>query len=189
MPLMASPSLPLFERVTDCGALVVVTSCAANVRLAGLRLTCGWVPLSVTDSVPDWLPVRVGEKLTSMEQLAPTASDEPGVGQLLFWLKSPLVLMLLMVSGMLPLLVRVARCAELVVPTSWLPKPSEPGLKLAYGFGATVPVPLSAAVCGLPAALSLTARLPVRPPVTVGAKLTLIVQLVPASRTAPQLLV
>ena len=33
--------------------------------------------LSVTISVPDWLPVEVGEKTTLMVQLAPAASELP----------------------------------------------------------------------------------------------------------------
>ena len=48
------------------------------------------------------------------------------------------------------------------------------------------PLPLNAAVCGLPLALSVTARLAVRVPVAVGLNVALIVQLVPAARLAPQ---
>jgi hypothetical protein len=55
-----------------------------------------------------------------------------------------------------------------------------------------VPVPLNVSVCVVPATsllLSVTARLPVSAPDTVGAKLTLIVQEELAARLVPQLLV
>jgi hypothetical protein len=52
-----------------------------------------------------------------------------------------------------------------------------------------VPVPASATDCGLAAALSLKRSAPVRFPVAVGVKVTLIVQLPPAASELPQLLV
>ena len=52
-----------------------------------------------------------------------------------------------------------------------------------------VPVPVRLAVCGLFVALSVTVKLPLRVPVAVGAKVTLIVQLAPAATLAPQLFV
>jgi hypothetical protein len=48
-----------------------------------------------------------------------------------------------------------------------------------------VPVPVSAAVCGLLASLSATLKVAVTAPVAVGVKVTLIVQLLPAARVAP----
>jgi len=53
----------------------------------------------------------------------------------------------------------------------------------------SLPVPLSATVCGLPAALSVTVTLPVLVPVAVGSKVTLMVQLAPAVTLEPQVLV
>jgi hypothetical protein len=50
------------------------------------------------------------------------------------------------------------------------------------------PVPLSATVCGVPAALSVTESVPVRLPVVIGVKVTSIVQLAPGVRLSPQLL-
>src|SRR5258706_741467 len=44
-------------------------------------------------------------------------------------------------------------------------------------------------VCGLPLALSVTVTVPAMVPVTVGAKLTVIVELLPALRLEPQVLV
>src|SRR2546427_10763598 len=48
------------------------------------------------------------------------------------------------------------------------------------------PLPLRAAPCGLPLALSVTETLAPRVPVAAGLKVTLIVQLVFAARLAPQ---
>jgi hypothetical protein len=46
------------------------------------------------------------------------------------------------------------------------------------------PVPLKATVCGLPEALSVTVRVPVRAPVVVGVKVTFMVQFAPAAKVA-----
>src|SRR5438132_9413887 len=48
--------------------------------------------------------------------------------------------------------------------------------------GGAVPVPLKLAVCGLPAALSDTLRVPLRAPVAVGLNVTLMAQLALAAR-------
>ena len=53
-----------------------------------------------------------------------------------------------------------------------------------------IPLPVSLTVCGLPTALSLIVRVPVRAPVllgVVGVKITLMVQLAPADTLDPQL--
>ena len=66
-----------------------------------------------------------------------------------------------------------------------MPKLKEVGERLTTG----VPVPelpLRLIFCGLPVALSLTVTVPVRVPVVVGVKFTLIVQLVRAARDVPQ---
>jgi hypothetical protein len=52
-----------------------------------------------------------------------------------------------------------------------------------------VPVPLSATVCGLPAALSLTEIEPLRVPEVCGVKVTLIVQFDPAFKEDGQVFV
>jgi len=51
------------------------------------------------------------------------------------------------------------------------------------------PVPLSATVCGEPVALSLMVSVPVRVPPAVGVKVTETVQLPPAAKLVPQVLV
>ena len=86
----------------------------------------------------------------------------------------------------LPLLVRVAVSAALVVPTDWLPKERLAGERLT---AAAVPVPERPSVWGLPEALSAILTEAVRLPVAVGVKVTPIVQLAPAATELPQLLV
>ncbi len=67
------------------------------------------------------LPVAVGVKVALRLQLALTARVLGLRGQLLLELKSPRLVpprvMLLMVSGAVPVLVRVTDCDPLVVPT------------------------------------------------------------------------
>jgi len=70
--------------------------------------------LSVTKTAPVLTPFCVGVKVTSIVQLACGAKACP---QLLVCAKSPLATMLAMVNVALPLLVIVAFCGGLVVPT------------------------------------------------------------------------
>lgn len=58
----------------------------------------------------------------------------------------------------------------------------------AGAIAKSMPVPLKGTLCGLPAALSLINNAPVRFPYTDGTKVTLIRQLDPAAREAPQAL-
>lgn len=60
------------------------------------------------------------------------------------------------------------------------------GVVLGEGL---VPVPLSAAVCGLPAALSATLTLALRAPAAVGVNVTLMPQLLPAVNVPPHVVV
>ena len=55
--------------------------------------------------------------------------------------------------------------------------------------GGLVPFPVRLTVCGLPPALSVTVKVPVRAPATVGVNVTLIVQLAPAASVAGQAVV
>jgi hypothetical protein len=95
----------------------VPTSCAAKVREAGERLTTGAAPvpvrltvwvaglaLSVMAKEPLREPLTVGVKVTLSVQLALAARPEP---QVLVWEKSPLAVMLVMLSVALPVLLRV----------------------------------------------------------------------------------
>jgi hypothetical protein len=69
--------------------------------------------------VPVLVPAAVGLKVTEITQLAPALT---GVPQVSVWEKSPPVVMLETISEGVPLLVRLTVWAELVVPTTWLPR-------------------------------------------------------------------
>src|SRR5579864_3005410 len=136
VPTLIAP-VPVLVSVTGFGALVVPAIWPGKVRLAGEKLATGAVPvplnpvvcgppkaLSFTVSVPARVPVAVGVNVTWIEQLPP----EPRLaGQLLLWLKSPLVVMLLMFSAPRPILVRVAVCGLLLVPVFCAAKVSVAG--------------------------------------------------------------
>jgi len=94
--------------------------------------------------------------------------------------------MLVMLSAALPLLVSVTVCAALVVATPWVPKAMLAGLSNTAG---PVPVPVKGTKWGLPAALSVTVSKAEGEKAPVGAKVTEMVQLAPAFRVAPQVLV
>jgi hypothetical protein len=53
------------------------------------------------------------------------------------------------------------------------------------GFDNYWPVPVRLSVCGLPASLSFTLRIPLRAPIAVGLKFTVIVQVPPLAATDP----
>jgi hypothetical protein len=67
----------------------------------------------------------VGPKVTLMVQFAPAARVDGETGQVLVWMKSlgsvPVMLMLVIVSAVLPLLVRVIVWGELLVPCATSP--------------------------------------------------------------------
>jgi hypothetical protein len=77
--------------------------------------------LSTTESVAALAPVALGVKVTLMVQALPAASVAELPGQVLVWTKSPLlvpvIVMLLIVSGPVPLLVRVTLRLVLTVLT------------------------------------------------------------------------
>jgi hypothetical protein len=76
---------------------------------------CG-VPEALSEAlrVPVLGPGAFGLKVTEMVQLAPALRVVP---QVLVWEKSPLAVMLEMVSETVPVLVRVTACALLLFPT------------------------------------------------------------------------
>ena len=80
------------------------------------------------------------------------------------------------------LFVNVNVFAALVVPTFCFAKTALAGVNVA---GST-PVPDSATVCGLLAALSVKVSVPVRSPEAIGVKVMLTLQLLFAARVAPQ---
>jgi hypothetical protein len=94
--------------------------------------------------------------------------------------------MLTILNTPVPVFVSVTACGELLDPTNWFPNDRELADRLTAG---ATPVPVRLTVCGLPLALSVMVRVPLRTPVAVGVKVTLIVQLAPAPTLAPQVLV
>jgi len=83
-----------------------------------------------------------------------------------------------------PTFVSVTALAPLTVPTARAVNVMLAGLRET-----AVPVPLSDTVCGLPRALSLMDNTAVRVPAAWGVNLTLMVQVNPAPRVAPQVVV
>src|SRR5207253_11305756 len=87
--------------------------------------------------------------------------------------------MLMLLNSEPPVLDSVTALVELLL-TRWSPNDREVG-ETEPEAGAT-PVPLRATLCGLPAALSATLRVPLRAPVAVGLNVTLMAQLALAAR-------
>lgn len=134
--VMVSGALPLFVSVTDWDALVVFSIWLPNGMLLALRVTAGAgatpvplrpidcglpVALSVIETVAVRLPLAAGVKVALMLQVPLAASVAGLIGQVLVDEKSlglvPPSVIALMVSGALPLLVRVTDFVPLVVPT------------------------------------------------------------------------
>jgi len=132
--------------------------------------------LSLTETSPK-LPFS-GLKITLIAQDPPATTLVP---QVFVWEKNgePVIVMLLMLSAVMPVLLSV------VVSVF----PTVPKLRLAGLNSTTVPVPVRLTVCGLPAALSAIDTAPVRVPLCVGLKVTLMVQLASAARLEPQVFV
>jgi hypothetical protein len=136
---------------------------------------CGLVlALSVMVRFPVRVPRVVGVNVTEIAQVAPAANVLGDSGQVVdACAKSPEVEIPEIVSGIVWLFFRVTLFLALAVPISWLAKVRLAGDKLT----GAVPVPLKVVVCGEFETLSLTVRVPVRPPSAVGVKVTEILQL------------
>jgi hypothetical protein len=78
---------------------------------------------------PVRFPVPVGVNITWIVQLPPTATA--ALRQLSVSLKSPLTAIALVVRASEPVFVNVTVCALLVIPNTWLPNVSAPGLAVA----------------------------------------------------------
>src|SRR5690606_28441893 len=99
-------------------------------------------------SAPLRTPGAMGMNATLIVHVARGASVAP---QVFVCPKSPDVAMLVMSSVAPPVFCKVSACDAEIVPTSRLPKPSEPGLNDTAGpGGAAEPVPVSDDACGLP---------------------------------------
>jgi hypothetical protein len=103
MLLMFNVAFPVLVSVTVCAALEVPTCWLRKAKLVGVTVAMGKladpIPVRVTDwglpwalsvkvSVPFRVPVTVGVKLTLRVQLRLAANVE---GQLLIWVKSPVI--------------------------------------------------------------------------------------------------
>lgn len=134
--LIVSAALPLLVRVTAFTALFAPTGWPPKGRLPAEKVAAGVPPIPERPTfceltelllamlrVPLRVPVAEGLKVALIVQLAPAANDRP---QLLDWAKLlplvPVIVMPVMPSAALPVLLSLTLCAELVVPTAWLPK-------------------------------------------------------------------
>jgi hypothetical protein len=194
---MARVELRRLVSVTVTAALVLPTATVPKFkeladRVTGelellpvpLRLTvCGPFPaLSVKVKLPVAAPVAVGVNVTPTLQLAPAATLVP---QLLLAIpKGPLVTMLENVSDPLWWLVSVTDLAELVEPTAVVLKLKD----VVDSVTGALPVPLRLTACGLSIALSAKANVPVAAPIAAGVKVTPTVQVAPAARPVPHVL-
>src|SRR4051794_1285471 len=88
--------------------------------------------------------------------------------------------MVVMVSGAVPVFLRVMGWLVLVVLTRWLAKVRLVGVRVTVGAG-WLPVPVRGRFCGLSVASSVMLRVAVRVPVVVGLKLVVSVQVVLAA--------
>ena len=195
--VIVSATVPRLDSVTGCVAVVVPTVAVPNARLVGETVmlipvpasgtVCGLpVPLSVIVIDPVSAPVTVGTYFTVIVHFANAFSEAPHVVVIV---KSPLGTMLVMLSVDNPVLVSVTDFEELVVPSCCGENARLAGERLTVVPPLLVPVPLSAAVCGLPLALSVIVSEPGWLPVAVGANVTLIVHCPPAAIDAEQVLV
>src|SRR5262249_31824213 len=106
------------------------------------------------------------------------------VTQELVWVKPVLVVMLPMFTVVVPLLVMETNWVELLLPTNWSANSSEPGDKVAP---LPSPVPLSGTRAGPSEVVMVSVS--GNAPTSVGANLTLMLQLAPVASELPQVVV
>jgi hypothetical protein len=201
---MFNTALPVFDSVVDIAAELAPTFVLGKASVAGdsdapgagagvpvplSDAVCGDpLALSATDSVALYACAAAGENVTVIVQFAPAASVPP---QVVVFEKSvvSLSVMPLIFNTALPVFDNVVDTAADVDPTAVLAKLSVVGDSDATGAGAGVPVPLSAAVCGEPAALSATESVALYACAADGENVTEIVQFAPAANVLPQVVV
>ena len=120
------------------GLLVMPKSAAATTAAAPVpvKADVSGEPdaLSATLSVAVAAPVAVGAKTTAMVHLAPAASELPQVFVVLNTVASvPVSLIPVIDNAALPVLVRVAVCDELLLPSVTEPKVRVAGVSIAAG--------------------------------------------------------
>jgi hypothetical protein len=135
-------------------------------------------------------PVAVGSNVTLTVQAAPAARPAPPIGQVLVLANDPgsvpLIAMLVILSGAVPVLLTVTVLAVLIVLINRLPKVRDDGETAITG---EVPVPESGMVVDVAGASAFIARDALLAPVAVGLNVTLIVQDAPAASAAGQVVV
>src|SRR6266851_836410 len=129
-------------------------------------------------SVPPAGPVLVGANCTPIWQLPPGEMAVPPVHPSAETVNGPLTLVPATVRSLVPELVTVTLCGLLIGPIGTVPNARLPGLTAIAG---ATPVPDSATVSGLDAALLVMVRVPERVPVAVGEKVTAMAQAWPGS--------
>jgi hypothetical protein len=155
---IASEAVPEFESVKGAEGAVEPTLVLAKVYALGVSAAAGAIPVQLrpaiccgigegklTASVAVRAPLVVGEQVTAMEQEAPAARLEPQA----LVCANPAALAFTMVtlsmdSAWLPVLLRVAEMAALVVPAGTLPKSIVEGVSNGTG---PVPTQLRATLC------------------------------------------
>ncbi len=135
--------------------------------------------MSCTCNVPVRGPVCVGVKITLILQRDFAARLDAHV--VAETLKSPVVEIAMPVSATLCLLERTNTLAGLALPTFSVGNVAFTGVSVACA----VPVPESAALCGLLGALSLICSAPLRAPSSVGVNVTLMLQFFPTANELP----
>src|SRR2546427_10652227 len=116
------PYTTLFRSPNSRLVLERLTAGPEGVPVPIKLITWGLPPaLSVMVIAPARAPMAVGAKLALIVQLALAATLPPFAQMVpVAGMKSPLATMLVMVSAAFPVLVSVAVCAALTVPSGWL---------------------------------------------------------------------
>src|SRR4029077_2850477 len=131
-------------------------------------------------------PVAFGANTTPMVQLAPTARPAPQDPPEREYLEPALKVKVPPAKATLPVLVTVTLIGLLVVPVAQLPKANGLGATLADRTAAT-PVPVRLTGEPVTGTLAVIVTVPLAVVVFVGVNTTLMEQLAPAFKVAPQL--
>jgi len=165
-------------KVVDCPALMVAEAGFDETEkswpVPDSTAVCGLdealsAMLSVAVSIPDTegLKTSATEQVLAGATVAPVQESDCKVKSEAF---VPVMETVETVRLAKPELVTITVCAALFVPTISLPKLR--AVEESVAAAAVVPVPLSAVVCGLSAALSVTVTVAVLAPWAVGVKVT-----------------
>jgi len=195
--------LRLFVIVTVCATLVVPTVWVLKVNSAGARVSGNtavpftsriWVPMaavSVRTTAPLMVPddPSAGVKVVLRVQVWPAARTRltvHGAAPLPMAAKSPLDVMVLIVSAVALAFLTVTLFAALVVPAVWLAKVIVAGVNVSGGVDPPVPVPVSAISCGESDVPFPMVTAPLIAPFDVGVNVAAILQVAFDASVAPQ---